>query len=289
MKVIIKQSDVLNIIYHFLAHLDIEHPSNIYDAEYIKDYKLHKAFINSDYSRVDSFVQKNIEYQENFSELAAINFIPFQANSILEACDLLNKYSGNTSKRSKAFINEFNNLIKFEKDTYLEWKKEPGVQYKSKLEKTLLEKRNPLNIMQNVLNLDIEIYLIDSLFHYGRAYVNEDRFVAGVLNPRNDKEVDHAVMIVLHEMIHCITDTLVNEEEINDSGISLKERLVMVFEKLYINEFYNEWSNKYMEMLNEWHPGVTHDNLITKFDISNKYMECLNGYIERMKSLINQN
>ena len=81
MKIEFMYSPAYDLMYHILAHMEINNASNLYSEEYINQINQAKAGQFADLTA--ELAPLTAYYNENFDRLAMINFLPFYCS---DAC-----------------------------------------------------------------------------------------------------------------------------------------------------------------------------------------------------------
>ncbi len=117
-KVIIefKYSVVQDLMYHILAHMKVDNPSNLYSEAYIDNVKEIKK---GRYDSITDVVSPlSNYYNENFERLGVINFLPFVCSSVQDLIGAIENYYGFTETDKKEFIFPLIQLLKSEFEFY---------------------------------------------------------------------------------------------------------------------------------------------------------------------------
>lgn len=248
MKITTKENFNVNLCYHLLSHLKINHPANVYNKDYLEAF-YHKT--NGE-ERIQSSIidQMTSIYESHFNELYFINFIGLQEMSLDELRLKITEISQSLSEESRWFLESFVDLISKQASTFKTHQDLSKVEYKNLLETELNNKKSPVHYLLKHLNKDLKVYLIKSLFNFGRGYAS-NQCIVGVLSPRNTQEVNEAIQIIIHELIHFITDAWITEED-NSDYIPIHERLVMVFQEALLMKLSDNLLFQYHKLMKKW-------------------------------------
>jgi len=274
------QSKALNLVYYFLNHFNVDHASNIFDPKGIEAYEAFKADQGVDNDLLGRLGQMGQTYRDHIEELISINFIGFGCQDPQDLIARLRVFKGQVSPGSQAFLEAF---IQTYQEEWIHFDKyDQGETLEGDLLKLIQDPSNPVLKIMDLMGLPLEVVCIPGLIHYGRACVIDNRLYIGLKSPRSQEDLDQAFLILVHELIHFLTDDLVGPENLVHD-LPLNERLVIVFQHMFIQTYYPKWSQAYDRLLNHWEGTYQPGNLGQVFGLDPLYQDKLAEKIDQVR------
>lgn len=254
MKIEFMYSPAYDLMYHILAHMEINNASNLYSEEYINQINQAKAGQFADLTA--ELAPLTAYYNENFDRLAMINFLPFYCSDVNALIHTLMHFDGFTAENKESFILPLIEIMKAENIFY-----EP---YRLRLHEQAASSRTTL---EDYLSTELTKY--SKLFAYlkkehaiigmsysmtcnGRGFGNPQASAFSAIVPFvNDKAYyKNTFLQILHEYTHQFTDALLQQNiSMDDGSHFLSEQLVILFDYYLIKELCPEDVSAYFRYL----------------------------------------
>ena len=110
----------IDLVFHILAHIKVNNPSDLFSEPYIE--KMSLAIQDDKISLPQSVVKY---YNQNFNRLGVINFLPFSTQNIEELIQLLRNYNGFNENDKVIFVYSFVDILIKHSAKYFEfWDKQ---------------------------------------------------------------------------------------------------------------------------------------------------------------------
>ena len=242
MRVEFQYAYVLDLVYHMLAHIKVDNPSDLYAEEYIERIRLEKKEQFPDI--VEAMANLSEYYNENFNRLGIINFLPFGCYDINALKYVLEQYPG--------FMPEDRELLEKEDAFYGDyWRtlfqhaKEKEFQIEDYLEKSL----EKYGVLGDYFHKSTAVVgLSFSMTCAGRGLMgNPDAFVTIIPYSQEEEDYSNLFLQVLHENTHQFTDALLQQNICMDDGSHLfSEYIVILFDYYLIKAICPEDLESYL-------------------------------------------
>lgn len=254
MKIEFMYSPAYDLMYHILAHMEINNASNLYSEEYINQINQAKAGQFADLTA--ELAPLTAYYNENFDRLAMINFLPFYCSDVNALIHTLMHFEGFTAENKESFILPLIEIMKAENIFY-----EP---YRLRLHEQAASSRTTL---EDYLSTELTKY--SKLFAYwkkehaiigisysmtcnGRGFGNPQAQAFSAIVPFvNDKAYyKNTFLQILHEYTHQFTDALLQQNiSMDDGSHFLSEQMVILFDYYLIKALQPEDVDAYFRWL----------------------------------------
>lgn len=292
MQVEFQYNYVFDLVYHMLAHMQVNNPSNLYSEEYVEKIRAEKKEqfpdITADMAGLAGY------YNENFNRLLVINFIPYGCPDINALKYMIGQYQGFTSEDREFFVNPFVELLEKEDEFYgAYWRelfqlaKEGEFGLEDYLEKSL-EKYNILG--DYFRKLKAVVGLSFSMTCEGRGMGNPDTFITVIPHSHDEKDYQNLSLQVLHENTHQFTDGMLQQNISMDDGTHLfSEKVVMVFDYYLIKALCPEDLEGYLRFLSQVAENegsiMTEETFLSAFELPDSWHERLQQLVKDICSL----
>lgn len=293
MQVEFQYNYVFDLVYHMLAHMQVNNPSNLYSEEYVEKIRAEKKEkfpdIAADMAGLAGY------YNENFNRLGMINFLPYGCPDINALKYMIGQYQGFTPEDRELFVNPFMELLEKEDAFYgAYWRalfkraKEREFGLEDYLEKSL-EKYEAFadycHKSKAVAGLSF------SMTCAGRGVMgNENAFVTIIPYSEEEQDYENLFLQVLHENTHQFTDALLQQNIRMDDGTHLfSEKVVLVFDYYLIKALCSEDLEGYLRFLSPEAESegsiMTEEALLSAFELPDSWHEKLQQLVEDICSL----
>lgn len=250
MRVEFQYAYVWDLVYHMLAHIKVDNPSDLYAEEYIERIRLEKKEQFPDI--VEAMANLSGYYNENFNRLGIINFLPFGCPDINALKYVLEQYPGFMPEDREFFVNPFVELLEKEDAFYGDyWRtlfqhaKEKEFQIEDYLERSL----EKYGVLGDYFHKSTAVVgLSFSMTCAGRGLMgNPDAFVTIIPYSQEEEDYSNLFLQVLHENTHQFTDALLQQNICMDDGSHLfSEYIVILFDYYLIKAICPEDLESYL-------------------------------------------
>lgn len=290
MKIEFMYSPAYDLMYHILAHMEINNASNLYSEEYIDQIKQAKAGQYADL--IAELAPLTAYYNENFDRLAMINFLPFYCSDVNALIHTLTHFDGFSSEDKEAFILPLTKLIQKENTFYSSyWNQlhEHSASSRAELESYLSEELTKYRKLFAYWKKEHAIIGISySITCNGRGFGNPQApsFSAIVPFTENKAHYKATFLQILHEYTHQFTDALLQQNiRMDDGSHSLSEQMVILFDYYLIKALQPEDVDAYFRWLSPeadaGGPIMTEDVLFQIFGIPEHLNQMLTDLVNK--------
>lgn len=218
----------IDLVFHILAHIKVDNPSDLFSEPYIE--KMSLAIQDGKISLPQSAVKY---YNQNFNRLGIINFLPFRTQNIEELIQLLRDYNEFNGIDKVLFVYPFiDTLIKYSTEYFEFWDKQFKKEKANRLliEETLRNKINQYSFVFDYYKKSAKAWLSFSITKNGRGIGEiSDCFSAAAPYPLYIDNWYNTFFTLMHEYTHQFTDTIVNADiNMDDGSHNLSENIVIL-------------------------------------------------------------
>ncbi len=257
-----KYAKHIDLVFHVLAHMQVNNASDLYSQEYIDKFKLLR-------NNKELFIPYDIVeyYNIHFNNVGMINFLPFYSKDFDELKHLILNYNGFTDDDINLFVKPFLSICENESDFYFDfWKNKINIIKDEcvKAENIIREKLDLYSCIFDYYNKSALAFLSLSITRNGRGFGGIDNsFSALIPFPKSSEQVNNSFFVLLHEYTHQITDELLKTNiNMEDGSHDISENMVILFDFYLIKSLNKADVEKYLEWISEI-LGIT-DNKITE-------------------------
>lgn len=240
----------IDLVFHILAHMKVNNPSDLFSEPYIKKMSLE---IQDD----NIFLpQSAVEYyNQNFDRLGMINFLPFFTQNLDELIQLLRTYNRFSENDKLSFISYFVDILTRRSAKYFEfWDKQFDQEKANRLliEETLRNKINQYSFLFDYYEKSAKAWLSFSITKNGRGIGGiSGCFSAAAPYPLHRGNLYNTFFTLLHEYTHQFTDAMIQaiiDADINmdDGSHDLSENVVILTDYYLIKNICNSDVAPYM-------------------------------------------
>ncbi|HIZ19685.1 MAG TPA: hypothetical protein H9674_02375 [Firmicutes bacterium] len=218
----------VDLVFHILAHIKVDNPSDLFSEPYIE--KMSLAIQDDPIFLPQSAVTY---YNQNFDRLGIINFLPFFAQSMEELVPLLRDYHRFNEDDQSLFVYPFVDALTKHSTKYFEfWDKQFDKEKANRLliEEALRSKINQYGFLFDYYKKSAKAWLSFSITKNGRGIQGiSDCFSAAVPYPLSIDKLDNTFFMLLHEYTHQFTDAMINADiHMDDGSHDLSENIVIL-------------------------------------------------------------
>lgn len=257
MEIVFRYSKYADLIFHVLAHMQVNNASNLYSQKYVDYFSEYRHSGVSNFHLRSEVAQLERYYNENFERLGIINFLPITENCIefITLKNLLLSYNGFTEEDIACFIRPLISILEKESIIYSPFWEDKYHRLQSEretCESQLKELIKPYDSIFRYYNKYATVYLSLSLTCNGRGVYAQDSFCAAVPLPTNQEIIKYCFFQLLHEYTHQFTDVLLNKTiNMMDGSHDLSENLVILTDYLLIQRIDKVSADNYLIWLAE--------------------------------------
>ena len=282
MRIEFKYSQILDLVFHVLAFMQVDNDSNLYSKEYIDSFPFSvESGLIDKVSKIENY------YNDNFDRLCMINFLPIYCNDLESLSSVLLSYDRFIGEDINNFVMPFIAILKDEHQQYADfWKIK--IQNLSN-EKNVLEKYiyDCLNDYRNIFDYygkNAEVYFSVSLTCNGRGIYSDSSFSAIVPYPSTQEERKDCFFQLFHEYTHQFTDKLLNANISMTNGLhELSENLVILADYFIFKRTDKEAANAYLHWiirnLGKENDTMDETKFLNEFHVPKELMCSLNNEI----------
>ena len=246
-----KYSMVYDLMFHILAHMNVENASNLYSKKYIDDINKIKKDGHDNIEEKLSFLAKY--YNTNFERLGIINFLPFYCSSSKELTIAMENYNGFTEADKERFVFPLTQLINDEAVFYESyWNKlyDTTQILRANFESQIMKELNKYQVLFSYFKKSAVVGVSYSLTNNGRGFGDHNVFNAVVPFVYHENQYKNSFYQILHEYTHQFTDIMLGERIRMDDGThSLSEKLVVLFDYYLIKKLYKQDIDSYLKWI----------------------------------------
>lgn len=240
----------IDLVFHILAHIKVNNPSDLFSEPYIKKMRLE---IQDD----NIFLpQSAVEYyNQNFDRLGMINFLPFFTQNLDELIQLLRTYNRFSENDKSSFISCFVDILTRHSAKYFEfWDKKFDQEKANRLlvEENLRNKINQYSFLFDYYKKSAKAWLSFSITQNGRGIGGiSGCFSAAAPYPLHSGNLYNTFFTLLHEYTHQFTDAMtqaiINADiNMDDGSHDLSENVVILTDYYLIKNICNSDVAPYM-------------------------------------------
>lgn len=264
MQVEFEYSIVYDLVYHILAHIKVNNPSDLYSKSYID--KINEAKCKN-HNNLEMVVP-NLEdyYNKNFDRLGIINFLPLYFSSSGEFICLLKAFEGFTSDDKEQFVIPFCQAMENELDFYESYWNEKynfAIAQRKEFEAWMSSELAKYQRLFTYFNKKPFVALSFALTCNGRGFGSDKSFNAAVPFPTDKSRYKDTFFQIIHEYTHQFTDILL-ESDINmkDGSHDSSEKSVILFDYYLIKSLYPNETDLYLEWIGKTESIVNCDETL---------------------------
>lgn len=282
-----KYSVAQDLMYHILAHMNVENASNLYSQSYIDNVNKIK---NGRYDSIAEAVSHlSNYYNKNFERLAVINFLPIKCPSVQALIGVNESYCGFTEIDKKEFVFPLNQLLKSELQFYEDyWSKlyDTTSICRKAFESWLKNEMGKYRALFSYFNKVAVVGMSYSMTSNGRGCGDTSSFNAVVPFAYDEREYKSTFYQILHEYTHQFTDNLIGEYiRMDDGSHDISERAVILFDYYLINKLSKEDTDSYLKWVSSLSNVGDYDEklFLLVFKISDEINVKLLDLVEKIK------
>lgn len=292
MKVEFTYSYVLDLVYHMLAHMQVNNASDLYSEEYIAKMKKAKGGQFEDIT--ESMGQLAEYYNAHFERLAMVNFLPYGCPELDALKYMIEQYPNFTAEDRESFLDPFMEILQKESLFYESyWKAlyDQREEARANLEAYLTKEWGKYKVLGSYFHKDRAIAGISySMTCNGRGLGHNDAFLAIVPFVEEEKAYKRTFLQLLHEYTHGFTDAMLQQNiSMEDGTHGFSENVVMVFDYYLIKALCPEDLEEYLRFLSpEADNGgsiMTEEILLSVFELPAQWHERLQQLVKDICSL----
>lgn len=226
-------SYVFDLVYHVLAHMQVNNPSNLYSEEYI-------AMINEakggQFEDITVPLSQLAEYYNaNFERLCTVNFLPFGCQNLDALTYMVEQQPYFTAEDKVHFLTPFLQLLQKEAlfyEAYWKGMYDRSEQAREHLATYLAKKWKKYKVLGSYFHKNRVLAGISySMTCNGRGLYASDVFAAVVPFTEEEREYISTFLQLLHEYTHTFTDPMLQQDiSMEDGSHNFSEYVVMVFD-----------------------------------------------------------
>ncbi len=262
MNIKFKYAKHIDLIFHVLAHMQVNNASDLYSQKYIDNFKLLR-------NNKELFIPYDLAeyYNKHFNNVGMINFLPFYSKDFDELKHLILNYNGFTNDDINLFVKPFLSICENESDFYFDfWENKINIykDYCVKAENIIRKKLELYSCVFDYYNKSALTILSLSITRNGRGFGGIDNYFSALIPfPKSLKLINNSFFVLLHEYTHQITNELLKPNiNMEDGSHDISESLVILFDFYLIKSLDKANVDKYLEWVSEI-SGNT-DNTITE-------------------------
>ena len=226
-------SYVFDLVYHVLAHMQVNNPSNLYSEEYIAMIREAKGGQFEDIT--ESMGQLAEYYNTHFERLSMVNFLPFGCQNMDALTYMVEQQPYFTAEDKVYFLTPFLELLQRESLFYQAYWKgmyDRSEQAREHLAAYLTKEWEKYKVLGSYFHKNRAIAGISySMTCFGRGLYAGDIFVAVVPFKEEEREYKRTFLQMLHEYTHTFTDPMLQQNiNMEDGSHTLSEYVVMIFD-----------------------------------------------------------
>lgn len=291
-KLEIKYSKHIDLLFHVLAYLKVNNASDCYSEEYID--KISKLKSKSEYDIIPDINLLGEYYNDNFDRLSMINFLPFYSNNFDELKDIFLSYQRFMPDDIKYFIEPFIKILDNEKDFYFKYwdglheNKKSSRQF---IEQNLQNELEKYSCVFDYFNKSAQVFLSYSITRNGRGFgLIASYFSALVPYPENKESIKGVFFQLFHEYTHQFTDDLLKTNiNMRDGSHNLSEFVVILADYYLIKAIDKNAVSEYFEWLkpkdNSQNTEITEDLFLSVFSVDDKINDELKVLINKITNV----
>ena len=226
-------SYVFDLVYHVLAHMQVNNPSNLYSEEYIAMIREAKGGKFEDIT--ESMGQLAEYYNAHFERLSMVNFLPFGCQNMDALTYMVEQQPYFTDEDKESFLTPFLELLQKETLFYQAYWKgmyDRSEQAREHLAAYLTKEWEKYKVLGSYFHKNRAIAGISySMTCFGRGLYAGDIFVAVVPFKEEEREYKRTFLQLLHEYTHTFTDPMLQQNiSMEDGSHNFSEYVVMIFD-----------------------------------------------------------
>ncbi|MBR4084557.1 MAG: hypothetical protein IKK33_09800 [Lachnospiraceae bacterium] len=291
-KVEFMYSYVLDLVYHMLAHMPVNNPSNLYSEEYIV--KIREAKSGQFENITEAMGQLAEYYNAHFDRLMMVNFLGFGCPDLNVLKYAMEQHPYFTAEDKECFVYPFLELLQKEalfyeaywKDMYDRSEKE-----RARLEAYLTKEWGKYKVLGSYFQKSRAIAGISySITGNGRGLGYYDAFSAIVPFVEEEKEYKMTFLQLLHEYTHQFTDGMLQQNiNMEDGSHTFSEYVVLLFDYYLIKALCPEDLEEYLYFLSpeaeSGGPIMTEEILLSVFELPAQWHERLQQLVKDICAL----
>jgi hypothetical protein len=283
MKIEIRYSKHIDLVFHILAHMKVNNASDLYCDEYIE--KLAKEKQNFQYDIIPHINSIQDYYNNNFGRLNLINFLPFFTNDFNELKNIFKNYEYFTCDDINCFINPFIEIMDYESTFFFDYWEKIHKQYendRNKIENKFKSELDKYSCVFEYYNKTPLIFFSYNMTKNGRGLTMDSFFAAGISFPQDENNIHYHFIQLLHEYTHQFTDKLLERNINMDDGSHFLSELVVILTDYYlIKKIDNGLIPKYLQMFG-FDENIDEDKLLKHMNIDEKTINRLRNEIDNI-------
>lgn len=245
-------SYVFDLVYHVLAHMQVNNPSNLYSEEYITMIRETKDGQFEDITEPMSQLAEY--YNANFERLCKVNFLPFSCQNLDALTYMVEQQPYFTAEDKVHFLAPFLQLLQKESlfyEAYWKGMYDGSEQARECLKAYLTKEWEKYKVLGSYFHKNRALAGISySMTCSGRGLYASDVFVAVVPFAEEEREYKSTFLQLLHEYTHTFTDPML-QQDINmaDGSHNFSEYMVMIFDYYLIKALCPEDLEDYLRFV----------------------------------------
>ena len=248
MRIEFKYSLISDLVFHVLAHMQVNNASNLYSREYIESFPVSiESGLRDKVSRIENY------YNANFARLCMINFLPIYCSDLESLRRLLLSYDRFSGEDVQSFIKPFVAILEDEFQNYKNFWESKIQQLpvdQGRCEKYFADRLNDCKEIFDYFGKDAEASFSLSLTRNGRGAFSADKFFGIVPYPSKEEELPDRFFQLFHEYTHQFTDKLLNTTiDMADGSHDISENLVILADYFIFQKISEETAAAYLRWI----------------------------------------
>lgn len=290
----LSKSLFVDLTYHILSHMHINHITDLYNMDYIELTKKNKLEMCFDHNMIDDYSDLSALYIENIDTLLTVNFLPYSINCIEEYNLILDNLSQTYGESTSEFYLKFKTAINHEYiyfKHYWEMLSKDQSSVLLEFQEHINSSTSPLKLVEKYFNRELIVNTSATLFKFGRGLVSgDDQIIAAVLTPKSSKDILSSSIVAFHEFTHYITDELIASHMLNSGNIPIQETLVMRFDFQIIKNNFREYMPEYLRISSDWMGvEITENDYEVVFALDGDLEKIMLHKVDELEQLLDSN
>lgn len=280
-------SYVLDLVYHMLAHMPVNNPSNLYSEEYIV--KIREAKSGQFEDITEAMGQLAEYYNAHFDRLMMVNFLGFGCPDLNVLKYAMEQHPYFTAEDKDCFLYPFWDLLQKEALFYESYWKDMYDRSETarvRLEDYLTKEWEKYKVLGSYFHKNRAIAGISySMTCNGRGLGHYDAFSAIVPFVEEEKEYKMTFLQLLHEYTHQFTDGMLQQNiNMEDGSHTLSEYVVMIFDYYLIKALCPEDLADYLCYMSQCITGeekpISEELLFSELELPTQWHEKLQQLVK---------
>lgn len=280
-------SYIFDLVYHVLAHMQVNNPSNLYSEEYIAMIREAKDGKFEDIT--ESMGQLAEYYNAHFERLMMVNFLPFGCQNMDALRYMVEQHPYFTAEDKESFLTPFLELLQKESLFYQAYWKDmydKSEQARECLEAYLTKEWHKYKVLGSYFQKPRAIAgICYSITCNGRGLGHYEAFLAIVPFAEEEKEYKRTFLQLLHEYTHSFTDPMLQQNiSMEDGSHDFSENVVMIFDYYLIKALCPEDLEEYLHFASLLITGkeepISEELLLSAFELPAQWHEKLQQLVQ---------